>query len=97
MSSTEIKPSDFFKQGEPLPTVWKLGKLFFKWGKKANAVAEERERKTNAATKKQTEIDRYKSELQEIGLGDIDSVRNARQKGDITLTEYMEIVKILKS
>jgi len=97
MSSTEIKPSDFLKPTEPLPIVWNLGKWLFKGVKKANAVAEERERKTNATAKEQERIERYKSELQEIGLGDINSVRNARQQGNITLTEYMAIINILKN
>jgi len=96
--STEMTSDDFFKAVKgPFGIAWKLGKLAYNGTKAVNAAAEERERKENAAAKKHKELENYKSELREIGLGDVNSVRNAWQQGNITLSEYMVIVNILNS
>ena len=86
--STEIISDNFLKavKGPGPGIVWNLGKVAYK-GAKA----------TNTATKKREEIEKYKSELREIGLGDVNSVRNAWRQENITFDEYMAIVNILNS
>ena len=89
--STEMTSDDFFKAAKgPFGIAWKLGKLAYKGAK-------EREQEANVVAKEQERIEKYKSELREIGLGDVNSVKNALQQRNITLTEYMAIVNILKS
>ena len=96
--STEITSDDFFKAAKgPFGIAWKLGKLAYKGAKAANVAAKEREQEANVVAKEQERIEKYKSELREIGLGDVNSVKNALQQRNITLTEYMAIVNILKS
>ena len=47
--------------------------------------------------KERKELENYKSALRDIGLGDVSSVRNAWEQGNINFTECMAIVKALKS
>jgi len=98
MSSTEITADDLWKSAKgPVGIIWNLGKFAYKGAKALNDNAKKREQEENAALKERELIEKYKFELQEIGLGDVNSVRNAWQQGKITLNEYMEIVNILKS
>ena len=85
--STEMTSSDFLKAAKgPLGLVWDLGRLAYKGAKAANAAARERE-----------QIAKYKSELQEIGLGDRDSVQAAMREGIISYDDYRTIISILES
>ena len=96
--STEITSDDLIKSVKgPLGIAWKLGKLAYQGAKVANAAAKEREQEENVVAKEREQIEKYKSELREIGLGDVNSVKNALEQRNITLTEYMAIVNILKS
>ena len=96
--STEITSDDLIKSVKgPLGIAWKLGKLAYQGAKAANAAAKEREQEENVVAKEREQIEKYKSELREIGLGDVNSVKNALEQRNITLTEYMAIVNILKS
>ena len=96
--STEITSDDLIKSVKgPLGIAWKLGKLAYQGAKAANAAAKEREQEENVVAKEREQIEKYKSELREIGLGNIDSVRNAWRQKNITLNEYLVIVNILKS
>jgi hypothetical protein len=81
--STEMKPSDLM---EALRPVFTIGKWLFKGAKAVNEAAKKRE-----------QIEKYKSELREIGLGDIDAVKAAMQQGKISFDDYKTIMAILES
>jgi len=91
MSNTglDLGPSDLLK---PLKPIWSIGKFIFNGVQTVNK-ANERE---NKRSKKREQIEIDKSELQKIGLGDIDSVRMAMRQGHITYDNYKEIMAILE-
>jgi uncharacterized protein YqfA (UPF0365 family) len=96
--STEMTSDDFFKAVKgPFGMVWKLGKLAYKGAEAANTASKEREQKANVAAQKHKKIEKYKSELREIGLSDVYSVKNALRQGNISFVEYKEIMDILES
>jgi len=78
---------DFFRAAKgPFDLIFGLGKLAYKGVKAANEAAEKRE-----------QIAKLKSELKDMGLGDIDSVRSAMRQGIISFEDYQTIKTILES
>ena len=70
-----------------------IGKYTYKAGEFVYKINE----RENKRTKKRKQIEKDKSELQKIGLGDIDSVQMAMRQGHITYDNYKEIMAILES
>jgi len=85
--STEMTASDLWGATKgPFGLVWNLGKFAYKGVKAANDAAKKRE-----------QIEKLKSELQEVGLGNIDYIKDAFRQGKITFEEYRTIKTILES